>query len=356
VKKLIITADLIVPFEDVRLEKFDKYILQNHLNQLAKTHSRDRVLQIRSYMRAIFAETVDQDYLSKDPARLVKVPANLREVDKTVLTWDQLRAALDKLLEKNLGEWLLLMLDMSNALRPSEVVALRWRSFLEEPLLLDIKETFYRGKIRPFGKTKRSTSQVPIAEALGEKLKEWREYLRKKRKNVSPDAFIFTVRRGRPRDPSHFRKHILHKLAEDLELPKLTFQVIRRTIATLAQNMGTNKDVQGFMRHETVQTTENIYMQILQPGVRATLEAIHTELAKRTEAPTAPEPPIPPAEITAAGSSLDMDIDGGKTGEAIPDKRTGQIAAATAKPVRGVVLEFAPKLPTTRRKEVLLNA
>src|SRR5271168_3499590 len=37
VKKLIITADLIVPFEDVRLENFGKYILQNHLNQLAKT-------------------------------------------------------------------------------------------------------------------------------------------------------------------------------------------------------------------------------------------------------------------------------------------------------------------------------
>jgi len=40
---------------------------------------------------------------------------------------------------------------------------------------------------------------------------------------------------------------------------------------------------------------------------------------------------------------------------AIPDNLTGQIAAATAKPVRGVVLEFAPKLPTTRRKEVLLE-
>ena len=89
----------------------------------------------------------------------MKVPANLREVDKTVLTWDQLRAALDRLLEKNLRDWLLLMLDMSNALRPGEVVALRWRSLLEEPLLLDIKETYYKGKIRPYGKTKRSTSR-----------------------------------------------------------------------------------------------------------------------------------------------------------------------------------------------------
>jgi hypothetical protein len=89
VKKLIITADLIVPFEAVRLENFDKYTLQNHLIQLAKTHSKDRVLQIRSYVRAIFAEAVDQDYLAKDPARSLKVPANLREVDKTTLSWEQ---------------------------------------------------------------------------------------------------------------------------------------------------------------------------------------------------------------------------------------------------------------------------
>ena len=184
VKKLIITADLIVPFEDVRLEKFDKYILQNHLNQLAKTHSKDRVLQIRSYVRAIFAEAVDQDYLMKDPARSVKVPANLREVDKTTLTWDQLRAALAGLGEQSLRDWILMKLDMSNALRPSEAFALRWRSLLQEPLLLDIHETVYRGKIRPYGKTKGSITQTPIAEELVLELLEWREVLRNKRKEV----------------------------------------------------------------------------------------------------------------------------------------------------------------------------
>ena len=97
IKKYLIQADLVDEFEDVRLENFEKFTLQNHLNKLAKAHSRDRVLQIRSYMRAIFAETVDQDFLSKDPARMVKVPANLREVDKTTLSWEQLRAALAKL-------------------------------------------------------------------------------------------------------------------------------------------------------------------------------------------------------------------------------------------------------------------
>ncbi|WP_433983825.1 hypothetical protein RBB78_24420 [Tunturiibacter empetritectus] len=74
IKKYMIQADLVDAFRDYRLENFDKVILQAHLNKLAKLHSRDRVLQIRSYMRAIFAEAVDQAFLPKDPARLVKVP------------------------------------------------------------------------------------------------------------------------------------------------------------------------------------------------------------------------------------------------------------------------------------------
>ena len=61
-------------------------------------------------------------------------------------------------------------------------------------------------------------------------------------------------------------------------LPKLTFQVIRRTIATLAQKKGTVKDVQGVMRHSRVATTTDVYMQELPEGVRATVDSIHNEL------------------------------------------------------------------------------
>jgi integrase len=79
-------------------------------------------------------------------------------------------------------------------------------------------------------------------------------------------------------DPSNYRRRVLHKLAKDLGLPKLTFQVIRRTIATLAQNKGSVKDVQGVMRHSRVATTTDIYMQELPEGVRATVDSIHGEL------------------------------------------------------------------------------
>src|SRR5437868_1651000 len=47
VKKYLIQADLLDAFDNVRLENFEKFTLQTHLNQLGKTRSKDRVLQIR---------------------------------------------------------------------------------------------------------------------------------------------------------------------------------------------------------------------------------------------------------------------------------------------------------------------
>lgn len=62
-KKHIIQKHLIDHFENEPLKSFDKFALQVHLNSLAKANCRDTVLQIRAYIRDIFAEAVDQDFL-----------------------------------------------------------------------------------------------------------------------------------------------------------------------------------------------------------------------------------------------------------------------------------------------------
>ena len=82
-------------------------------------------------------------------------------------------------------------------------------------------------------------------------------------------------------DTGNYRKRILHKLAKDLEVPKLTFQVIRHTIATLAQKKGTVKDVQGVLRHSRAATTADVYMQEIPKSVPATVNSINAELRKR---------------------------------------------------------------------------
>ena len=102
-----------------------------------------------SPFRDIFAEAVDQDFLVKDPARKIKVPAQLRATDTTTLTWDQLRLALSKL---TLRDRILLELDMTNALRPSELFAFRWKRFDYQASTLTVAETVYKGQHPRLGK------------------------------------------------------------------------------------------------------------------------------------------------------------------------------------------------------------
>ena len=64
-------------------------------------------------------------------------------------------------------------------------------------------------------------------------------------------------------DTGNYRNRVLVPLAENLGLPKLNFQVLRRTTATLAQKKGSVKDIQAHLRHAKADTTANEYMQEL---------------------------------------------------------------------------------------------
>lgn len=185
---------------------------------------------------------------------------------------------------------------MTNALRPSELFAFRWKRFDYSATTLTIAETVYNGNIRDWGKTKKSLSVIHLPQELADDLQAWRleceqqakeDFSKGNRKSpsLSPEEFIFANRDGGFLDTGNYRKRVLHKLARDLNLPKLTFQVIRRTIATLAQKKGTVKDVQGVLRHARTATTTDVYMQEIPESmqeipesVQSTINSINEEL------------------------------------------------------------------------------
>ena len=79
-------------------------------------------------------------------------------------------------------------------------------------------------------------------------------------------------------DTGNYRNRILTPLAEKLGLPKLNFQVLRRTMATLAQGKGSVKDIQAHLRHAKADTTANEYMQDLPESVERMVESMYEEL------------------------------------------------------------------------------
>src|SRR5580698_6787835 len=80
-----IEIDLIGKFGEYPLDALDKFVLQTQLNTLAERYCQDRVKQARSYLKSIFDEAIEQEYLAKDPSRKLRIPKNLRPKDKQVL-------------------------------------------------------------------------------------------------------------------------------------------------------------------------------------------------------------------------------------------------------------------------------
>jgi integrase len=112
----------------------------------------------------------------------------------------------------------------NKSLRPSELFALRWRSF-DDQNTLSLTETVYRRTLRPFGKTPGSLTKVHLPDGQADELWRWKlECKEASDKKVSPDAFIFPNIDGGFMDADNHRFRVLKPLAEALGIPKLTFK------------------------------------------------------------------------------------------------------------------------------------
>jgi integrase len=267
-----IETDLVDKFGEYPMESLDRFVLQTHLNFLADRYCQDRVKQDRSYLKSIFDEAIEQEYLVKDPTRKLRIPKNLRPKDKRVLDWETLWAILAIATRR---DRLLLALDMTEALRPSELFALRWRSFDDENTL-KIMETVYRGELRPYGKTVGSLAKVFLPDGLAAELRAWKAECG----DVSPDDFIFPNADGGFLLVTNYRNRVLKPLAERLGIERLNFQILRRTMATQAQKMGSVKDIQAHLRHARPDTTANEYMQALPASVQQMVGSVYLMLTK----------------------------------------------------------------------------
>ena len=184
-----------------------------------------------------------------------------------------------------LRDRILLTLDMTETFRPSELFALRWSGFDMDRRTLTVSQTAYRGKLRDYGKTRKSLRTVHLPEGLANELWLWKQEC----PDSSPAAFIFPnarKRNGATKNgfirTDNYRARVLKKLAKELGLRKLNFQVLRRTIAALAQTKGAVKDVQGILGHCHPDTTADVYMQMIEGGVKQALDAIYAELTAKS--------------------------------------------------------------------------
>jgi hypothetical protein len=110
-------------------------------------------------------------------------------------------------------------------------------------------------------------------------------------------ANVCHLRAGRPKWASraqmgkNFLRWRIRPVVRKLKIPEklVTFRVMRRTLGTDMQSHGTLKDVQGALRHASIKTTGDIYVQTLVPSVQAAMNSRTDTILKYRENIAAPQ-------------------------------------------------------------------
>ncbi|HLJ79472.1 MAG TPA: hypothetical protein VKT75_18800 [Acidobacteriaceae bacterium] len=78
-----------------------------------------------------------------------------------------------------------------------------------------------------------------------------------------------------PRWGKNFLKWRIRPIARKLGIPDrlVNFQVMRRTLGTDMQQHGTLKDTQGMLRHASIKTTGDVYVQTIKQSVLAAVNS-----------------------------------------------------------------------------------
>jgi hypothetical protein len=100
------------------------------------------------------------------------------------------------------------------------------------------------------------------------------------RPGTSPEALMVPTfgrqeRKGTkvPRHAKNFLKWRIHPITDKLGIPKkpVTFHAMRRTLGTDLQRHGTMKDIQAALRHASIRTTADAYVEPIRSSVRAAI-------------------------------------------------------------------------------------
>jgi integrase len=96
---------------------------------------------------------------------------------------------------------------------------------------------------------------------------------------TEPKRLVFSTRTGRSISPNNVLRRAIFPVCDALELPHATWLTFRRTYSSWSHDRGVpGKVVAQLMGHANVDTTLNVYTQVLDGSLRAAVETVGGEL------------------------------------------------------------------------------
>ncbi len=252
---------------DVTRQEIQMFVA--HLNQVK--YAPKTIDHIHDVLSAILRSAVKWSYLEENPARGVDLPKLKSVRPKWALTIQQAAALLDSLppLARTMVGLALL-----SGVRRGELFALRWRDIDELPGHLWVRQSVYEGTIDTT-KTEAGVRQIPLSALANQLVSDWRTRV----KDIDLDALVFATASGKPISPNNVLRRWVYPACDALDLRRASWLTFRRTYSSWAHEKGVpGKVIAQLMGHAKVDTTLNVYTQVMDGALRVAADKVGAEL------------------------------------------------------------------------------
>lgn len=266
-KKTIFKNQILPKLGNVKIAEIsEEHINKFHDDLLIMTCSREKdkglanqtLIKIHKQLSAFLNYCVRKRLITYNPAAVVKNFKKVKKKPEYLETYEvmKLLSVVD-----NIRDLLIIQLLFYTGLRISELLGLSIYSIIttEEGTSLDITETYYKGKIRPFAKTDESMDDLYLDDITVETYKTFLEY--RKEHNIT-SRYLFANDRGKSEViGDRAIRDMLKKYLKRAGIEKnITPHKLRHSHAALLINMGkTLEDIKVRLRHRDIRTTSNEY-------------------------------------------------------------------------------------------------
>jgi integrase len=271
-RRFMLKKHLLPRFGDTELSEITRQEVQMYVAHLMREgYAPKSIDHIHDVLSAVLRTAVKWGHLQDNPARGVDLPKLKTVRPKWALTPQQASALLDALppLARTM-----VGLAILSGLRRGELFALRWRDIDEHARVLTVREAVYDGTFAT-PKTEAGLRQIPLSDPALQYTNEWKQ----RAGATEPDKLVFSTRTGKAISPNNVLRRAIFPTCDALKLPRATWLTFRRSYSSWSHDKGVpGKVVAQLMGHANVDTTLNVYTQVLDGSLRAAVDKVGGEL------------------------------------------------------------------------------
>lgn len=224
--------------------------LQDFLDRKALELSSSPVSHLRWFLNAIFKLALSDGLVLSNPATELRIPKKCQPGRAMrPLTEEEV---MDYLEVFDLRERLIARLSIFEGMRPGEIFALRWKAVRNDAIRVDqrvykrVFDTPKNGKVR----------EGAISVGTSELLKQWLGLAQ----DTSPEAFVFPSESlATPLSVDNLWRRTMKPKLEKIGLGWATFQVLRKTNASLSKKAGVDPKVASDQRGHGIGVSLEVY-------------------------------------------------------------------------------------------------